>query len=94
MPKNDVEWVITPSGQLKISWLKKIAKYEEGNKVMLSLTDLSQNNSVKNVTGTAKEVTTGNLQIGAEYLLHLEDLIDGDRFGPIRIEACKINNLL
>ena len=89
VPKNDVEWVITPRGQLKISWLKKVANYDEDNKVLLTLSDLSRNNSVRNVTGTANEVSGGGLQIGGNYSLELEDLSAGDKFGPVHFEACK-----
>ena len=37
MPKNDIEWLITPEGQLKMSWLKKIADYKEDDRVRLSI---------------------------------------------------------
>ncbi len=40
MPSTDVEWVITPSGELTVSWLNKIANFEEDNKVKLKIEEV------------------------------------------------------
>ena len=40
VPNTDVEWVITPSGELTVSWLKKIAIFQEDNKVTLTVAEV------------------------------------------------------
>ena len=66
MPKNDLEWIITSSGILKVSWLKKIADYMENEKVKLELT-LDGTNDTQIVKGTAQEIIVKSLRFGANY---------------------------
>lgn len=71
-----------------MSWLKKIAKFEEADVVMLSLKNLDGDIS-SNYTGTAAEVRVSNLQLGGMYEVFLYDPKYEATFGPIAIEACK-----
>lgn len=86
LPMSDVEWIITPKGHLIVSWLKKIAKFEEADVVMLSLKNLDGDIS-SNYTGTAAEVRVSNLQLGGMYEVFLYDPKYEATFGPIAIEA-------
>ncbi|XP_059099111.1 uncharacterized protein LOC131893169 isoform X1 [Tigriopus californicus] len=86
LPMSDVEWIITPKGHLIVSWLKKIAKFEESDIVMLSLKHLDGNVS-SNYTGTASEVRVTSLQLGGLYEFVLIDPKFETSYGPISIEA-------
>lgn len=94
VPENDIEWIVTPDGQLKMSWLKKIANYEESDAVTLTIKLVeSENNSVEAVEesfrGTALEVKAPRLELGALYDVFVTDDDTGDKFGPFHVEACE-----
>lgn len=89
-----MDWIVTPEGALKVSWLKKIAEFQEKNSVLMTLTDESGNeiNASKTaveIRGTADELRIGGLRFGAKYSVHLKDLDQIDDFGPFVIQACK-----
>ncbi len=88
VPKNDVEWVITPSGKLTVSWLKKIAEYQEEHRVTLTVAK-ADSNETREVEGRALGVSTGGLELGQGYELVLVDQETGESHGPLNIEACK-----
>ena len=88
MPKTDVEWSITPNGHLKVSWLKKIATYQEQEPVELTILDL-ESGSVRNFGGVAEEVGVPSLRLGAKYEVVLVEIASGEEYGPIIIEACE-----
>ncbi len=88
VPKNDVEWVITPSGKLTVSWLKKIAEYQEEHRVKLTVAK-ADSNETREVEGSALGVSTGGLELGQGYELVLVDQETGESHGPLNIEACK-----
>ncbi len=91
---------MTADGQLKMSWLKKIANYEESAEVTMTLKKLSDvveksNNTTeaneKRFSGTALEVKAPQLELGATYDVYVSDDATGETFGPFHVEACKIN---
>jgi hypothetical protein len=88
LPKNDIEWLITPEGVLKVSWQKKIANYQEKDKVTLELSDNQMNETVK-FEGTAAEVKVDQLKLGNSYSLSIIDDSTSQSFGPLNILACK-----
>jgi len=51
VPKNDVDYVITEDGTLKMSWLKKIANYEEATSVEMTFKISGFNETLENFTG-------------------------------------------
>ena len=51
VPKNDVDYVITEDGTLKMSWLKKIANYEETTSVEMTFNISGFNQTFEHVTG-------------------------------------------
>ena len=91
MPKTDVAWLVTPSGQLIVSWLQKISEYRDDQPVTLTLREKTTNRTIE-VTGRAKEVTVPSLKLGNEYemLLREEEGEDGTVVGPINFEACEL----
>ena len=46
LPENDIEWIVTEDGQFRMSWLKKVAAYDEDARVTLWLEKLLPNGSV------------------------------------------------
>ena len=89
VPKTDVEWSISPDGHLKISWLRKIASYQEEEPVDLTIMDL-ESGSVRNFLGTAQEVGVPSLKLGAKYEVVLVETASGEEYGPIIIEGCEL----
>ena len=97
VPKNDVEWVITENGTLKMSWLKKIANYQESNPVQMTyyvVSGVSKNTdnvtgNVSHVTGSAKETSLSSLRFGEIYYVSLVDKTSNESVGPFVIESCK-----
>ena len=88
MPKNDIEWMISSSGVLTISWLKKIADYKENEEVKLEL-NLVGHNDTQMVKGTAKGVTVKSLRFGASYEAKLIDSVTGKVATQFQFIACK-----
>ncbi len=88
MPKNDIEWIVTSKGVLKLSWLKKIADYQENDKVHL-VYNLTSRNESHSVSGTAKEVSVPALRFGETYQVVLIDQANKTQSEPITIQACK-----
>lgn len=88
MPQNDVEWIVTSSGSLKLSWLKKIAEYRENEQVKLTYKALNSNKSLS-VEGTSKEVKVTNLKFGEDYKVTLEDVATGQETYTFYFTACK-----
>ena len=88
MPSNDVEWIVTPSGSLKLSWLKKIAEYKETEKVSISYTSKETNNTFI-VEGTAKEVKVLSLRFGDEYLVTIKSKMMDKENHTFSFIACK-----
>jgi len=92
VPDKDVEWSISPEGKFTISWLTKIADFAENNDVSVTISD--GGNSSRTLAGTAGQTTVGGLELGEEYEVFITDEIDGQRVGPIVLEACEIVSLL
>ena len=46
LPENDIEWIVTGDGQFRMSWLKKVAAYDEDARVTLWLEKILPNGSV------------------------------------------------
>ena len=88
VPSNDVEWIVTPSGSLKLSWLKKIAEYKEYDKVSLSYKS-KETNVTTTVEGTAKEVKVLSLRFGDEYLVTLQSKMMTQENYTFSFTACK-----
>ena len=88
VPSNDVEWIVTPSGSLKLSWLKKIAEYKETEKVSISYTSKETNNTFI-VDGTAKEVNVLSLRFGDEYLVTIKSKMMDKENHTFSFIACK-----
>ena len=88
MPKNDVEWVITPSGTLKLSWLKKIAEYKGNDRVTLIYKGKSTNKTTE-VEGIAKEIKVQALKFADEYEVILQDKMSGEENYTFFFTACK-----
>ena len=88
MPSNDVEWIVTPSGSLKLSWLKKIAEYKETEKVSISYTSKETNNTFI-VDGTAKEVKVLSLRFGDEYVVTIKSKMMDKENHTFSFIACK-----
>ena len=88
MPSNDVEWIVTPSGSLKLSWLKKIAEYKETEKVSISYTSKETNNTFI-VEGTAKEVKVLSLRFGDEYVVTIKSKMMDKENHTFSFIACK-----
>ena len=88
MPSNDVEWIVTPSGSLKLSWLKKIAEYKETEKVSISYTSKETNNTFI-VDGTAKEVKVLSLRFGDEYVVTIKSKMMDEENHTFSFIACK-----
>ena len=88
VPSNDVEWIVTPSGSLKLSWLKKIAEYKETEKVSISYTSKETNNTFI-VEGTAKEVKVLSLRFGDEYLVTIKSKMMDKENHTFSFIACK-----
>ena len=91
VPSNDVEWIVTPSGSLKLSWLKKIAEYKETEKVSISYTSKETNNTFV-VEGTAKEVKVLSLRFGDEYVVTIKSKMMEKENHTFSFIACKLNN--
>ena len=88
VPSNDVEWIVTPSGSLKLSWLKKIAEYKETEKVSISYTSKETNNTFI-VDGTAKEVKVLSLRFGDEYVVTIKSKMMDKENHTFSFIACK-----
>lgn len=86
MPKEDVQWIVTSAGSLKLSWLKKISEYKEYDQVQLTYTT---DNQTKSVNGTAKEVKVNSLRFGEKYTATLKDLATGTQTFTFSFYACK-----
>ena len=83
---------MTPTGNLKISWLKKIAEYKEFDKVQLiyqPTADFGSNSSLVAVNGTAKQVMVDSLIFGQDYSATLRDLTTGLETFQFSFTACK-----
>ena len=91
VPSNDVEWIVTPSGSLKLSWLKKIAEYKETEKVSISYTSKETNNTFI-VEGTAKEVKVLSLRFGDEYSVTIKSKMMDKENHTFSFIACKSNS--
>ena len=93
--------MITGNGTLKMSWLKKIANYQESDPVQMNYYLISgENNNTDNVTGngshvinhvtgSAKETSLPSLRFGEFYYVSLVDKISNETVGPFVIESCK-----
>ena len=46
LPENDIEWIVTEDGQFRMSWLKKVAAYDEDARVTLWLEKILPNGTV------------------------------------------------
>ena len=88
VPKNEIEWIVTSGGVLKVSWLKKIADYKENDKVSLVYNITAQNESHA-VQGTAKEVSVPALRFGETYEIVLVDQATKTQSKPIIVQARK-----
>lgn len=88
VPKNDVEWMVTSSGILRLSWLAKIADYKEDQKVMLVYKQKDTNAS-REIQGTAKEVKVDSLVFGETYEVTLIDLDTNQEEETFTFVACK-----
>lgn len=88
VPKNDIEWLITPDGILKLAWQKKIANYQETDPVVLEITD-EDINATEVYQGTAELVQVDHLRLGNFYTLLVIDQASNQKFGPILVSACK-----
>ena len=89
LPENDIEWIVTEDGQFRMSWLKKVAAYDEDARVTLWLEKLLPNGSVaeEHHAGTALEATAPKLELGATYDVYVTDDDTGERYGPFHVEA-------
>ena len=88
VPSNDVEWIVTPIGSLKLSWLKKIAEYKEYDEVILTYKSRTTNETME-VEGTAKEVKVSSLRFGDEYEVTLQSKMMGQENYTFSFTACK-----
>ena len=80
---------MTPNGQLVVSWLKKISEYKEDERVTLTISDRS-NNETREIEGRAIEVRAPSLKLGNIYEMALKSQVDGEEIvGPIEFEACE-----
>ena len=70
-----------------MSWVKKIAEYEEDNEVVGILTNLNTNET-DTFKGNAVVSTVENLEFGGSYEILLTDITKNESFGPIYFEAC------
>jgi hypothetical protein len=88
VPLADLEWVVSPTGVLKVSWLKKISNFEEQHETLVNfqLPDLNETGSAK---GTARESQVQNLRFGEVYVLTLTDIVKNETSDPFTVEACE-----
>ena len=89
MPENEVDWMVTPSGTLKISWLKKIAEYKDNDQVNLIFKAKNANETIK-VEGIAKEVKVDSLRFADDYDVVLQDKLSGVENYTFSFTACNI----
>ena len=92
LPKNDIQWMITSSGVLKLSWLKKIANYKEYEKVKLELTPKnseSGSNETQIINGTAQEINVKSLKFGEIYKAKLVDFTQEKNTAYFEFKACE-----
>ena len=80
---------MTSNGTLKVSWLKKIANFEDSKPVELIFENYGRNESGR-VNGTAMETALRSLRFGEIYRIRLLDPITNETAGPLEIEACKL----
>jgi hypothetical protein len=73
-----------------MSWLKKIADFEDKKPVDLVFENLARNET-GHAAGTAMESTLKTLRFGEIYRIHLKDKASNQTVGPFDIEACKPN---
>ena len=83
-----MDFVVTSNGTLKMSWLKKIANYEDSNPVQLIFEGVERNETGE-ATGTAMETVLRSLRFGERYRVRLQDRKTNETVGSIEIEACK-----
>ena len=93
--------MITGNGTLKMSWLKKIANYQESDPVQMNYYLISSENNntdpvigngshmSNHVTGSAKETSLPSLRFGEVYHVSLVDKMSNETVGPFFIESCK-----
>ena len=84
---------MTSNGTLKVSWLRKIANFQDSEPVELFFENSGRNESGK-VNGTAMETALKSLQFGEVYRIRLHDPRTNETAGPIEIEACKMSKHL
>ena len=93
LPKNDIQWMITSSGVLKLSWLKKIANYKEYEKVQLELTPINSgpgsSNDTQIINGTAQEINVKSLKFGEIYKARLVDSTQDKNTAYFEFKACE-----
>lgn len=88
MPKDEIDWVVLPTGVLKVSWLKKISNFEEDHETQVNF-QIAELNEMGSVMGSAKESVVENLRFGETYKVTLTDTVKNETSQPFTVEACK-----
>ena len=90
VPEKDVEWSISRDGEFSVTWLRKVAMYEEEHPVEMRW---SVRNTTGTTTGTARMTTLPHLMLGELYMVNINDLVEKKTFPPwpppIVFMACK-----
>ncbi len=73
---------------MKISWLKKIADFEDSKSVEMEFRN-PERNETGFVNGTAMETALRSMRFGEVYRIMLKDKISNETVGPFDIEACE-----
>ncbi len=76
---------------MKISWLKKIADFEDSKSVQMEFRN-PERNETGIVNGTAMETALRSMRFGEVYRIILKDKVSNETVGPFDIEACKFFN--
>ena len=76
---------------MKISWLKKIADFEDSKSVQMEFRN-PERNETEIVNGTAMETALRSMRFGEVYRIILKDKVSNETVGPFDIEACKFFN--
>ena len=86
VPEKDVEWSISRDGEFSVTWLRKVAMYEEEHPVEMRW---SVRNTTGTTTGTARMTTLPHLMLGELYMVNITDMVKKETLPPIVFVACK-----
>ena len=87
MPDKSVEWSVSPEGHLNLVWRERISHFADENLVELTWLTDSQGEGLER--GLVSRVSLDHLELGAEYLATLTDLITNTTTS-FNFTACKL----